>query len=54
MPDDDNWEREASKEDPGGFEKLQALTKKLLSVPKAEGEKLREAPGPNEGKQTSR
>lgn len=34
MPDDENFQREASEEDPGGFEKLEALTKKLLTVTK--------------------
>jgi hypothetical protein len=31
----EEFKREASKEDPGGFANLEALTKRLLSAPKA-------------------
>jgi hypothetical protein len=36
MPNDENFQREASKEDPHGFEKLEELTRGLLSVRKAD------------------
>lgn len=37
MPDDfvsENYQRKANKEDPDGFDNTEALTKRLLSVPK--------------------
>lgn len=45
MPD--NFETEASKEDPDGFAKLEALTKKLLKVKKTEVEGERKEQGPD-------
>ena len=41
MPDDENFQTEASKEDPAGFQKLEALTKGLLTVAKADMEAAR-------------
>ena len=41
MPD--NFETEASKEDPDGFSKLEALTKNRLNVSKADVDKRRQS-----------
>ena len=47
MPNDENFQREASREDPEGFKKLEDLTRELLKVKKKDlNEKPKSSPKP--------